>query len=454
MIHVLRGETIPVDGTLISSEAIVDTSVLTGEASPVVFKKGDTIFAGTLLCASEVKIETLQSSRHTRVGQLIQKALLSLRNDQEESFFWVSRFTAFVVTSALFTFLYFAFSGQLTVGFYRAFAIVIVACPCAVSFGIPLIRSFSGLLAIKNGLVLKNPQVLKKIKNLNHICFDKTGTLTQGRVEIDPTEWLALTQKDQTRILSLESAIDHPISRGFQNLMTDQTSQLEVENFRYIPGLGIEGSINNEFWQIQSSPKSLPNDKRISVIKDGKLLTDLKLSTDVKKDLIPLFKKLANRDLKISILSGDSPEQVLPLFDKIPLNHRGEFLAKAKPETKEAFINQLGDKAMMVGDGINDIAAMQSSHLSLCMPGALENNINLADISMTRGDLQIVDKVFDLAKRVDQTERNLMILTFIYNVLCVALAAAGFITPVVAAILMPISSLTVLSLVTLSLRRL
>lgn len=452
-IEVWRGETLPVDAVLLSDEAILDTSVLTGESSPVVYKKGDLVFAGTQLCADKILLQSQKTAGQTRVGQLIERALQSLRHDQEESFYWVSRFTAFVLLSALVTFTYFLWLDSLAVGFYRAFAIVIVACPCAVSFGIPLIRSFSGQLAIKNGLVLKNPQVLKKIKKISHICFDKTGTLTQGRVEIEPAELMALPTQDRKKLLSLELSMDHPISKGFHKYVDSQSDLLPVQQFKYLPGKGLQGIIEGELWQVFSTA-SLDGQKKVAVFKEGVELTHLRLSTDLKKDILPLFKSLSDRGLKISLLSGDSGSQVAPIFNLIPRKDRGQCLSQASPEDKLQFVQKQGETAMMVGDGINDIAAMQSSPLSLCMPGALENNMSLADISMTRGDLTLVEKVFKLAHKVEQTERNLMIFTFLYNVTCVALAFTGYITPVVAAILMPVSSVTVLSLVTLSLRKL
>jgi len=435
-----------------SDEAILDTSVLTGESSPVVYKKGDPIFAGTRLCADKIVLKSQKTAGQTRVGQLIEKALQSLRHDQEESFYWVSRFTAFVVLCALATFTYFLFQGSLTLGFYRAFAIVIVACPCAVSFGIPLIRSFSGQLALKNGLILKNPQVLKKIKKIVHICFDKTGTLTQGRVEVEPAELMSLSTLDRNKLLSLELNMDHPISKGFHKYLDKKTDLFPVEHFQYLPGKGIQGTIGGELWQVFSA-ESADEQKRVSVFKDGVELTRLQLTSDIKGDILPLFKSLSNRNLQISVLSGDDASQVAPIFNLIPEHAKGDCLSHASPEDKLHYVQNLGEKAMMVGDGINDIAAMQSAPISLCMPGALENNMSLADISMTRGDLFLVEKVFQLASKVDQTEKRLMLFTLFYNVICVALATTGYITPVVAAILMPVSSVTVLSLVTFSLRK-
>jgi len=452
VVRVERGEVVPVDGRLLSAEGILDLSVLNGEANPVRLLTQEKLFAGSTLCAGQIEILTEASGQKTRVGELVARVLGQHKTQEEESYIWVSRFTLFVIGAALLTLAAFFVQGMWLEGFYRAFAIVIVACPCAVSFGIPLIRSLSGRLATEQGLILKNPSVLKRIPKIQQIFFDKTGTLTQGRVQIHPEGLSQLSDLERASVFALEFCMDHPISRGFRDLYKGE-SLPEVKNFEYLPGLGVQGLINDQLWQIHGSGLA-GKDKRLSIVCQGQELAQISLSTDLKADLQKVFTDLQSRGLKISLLSGDEEEQVRPLFDLIQPARRGCCRWGQTPEDKEKLLQSVhGSGSLMIGDGINDIAALKAADLSVCMPGALEDNINLADVSLTRGDLSTISDLFRLADRVGQTERRLLLFTFLYNIICVALAISGLITPVVAAILMPISSLTVLSLVLLSLRR-
>lgn len=456
-VKVLKSEVLPVDGVLLSDEAIVDQAVLTGESKPVVFKKGDLVYAGSRLCAGECLIEVVKNGKQTRVGQYIENAMESLKYGQEESFKLVSFFTAFVVLASFVSFVVLYFVAGLDIAFQRAFAIIIVACPCAVSFGIPLIRSFTGQLAIKNGIVIKKPQTLSQLISITNICLDKTGTLTNSQMIIDESDFLSLSHDEQKKLLALELAMDHPISNGFKAFADKFAKLPEVEDFKYQPGRGISGQIEGELWEVLSRGEEAvtPPDKlkRIYIYKNKKSVGVLRVESNLKKDLADFLSFLSDSNKKISILSGDEEEQVLKIQAMVPQKAQGLFLAQATPESKQEVINQFDGDCVMVGDGINDIAAMKSSKMSICMPGALENNMSVADASLTHGDLGRVKTIFQLAERVKSTETRLLGFTFVYNILCVALASLGYITPVAAAILMPISSLTVLTLVSFNLRK-
>ncbi len=456
LLLVIRGEKIPVDGELISDEAVIDQSVLNGEMSPGVFRRGETVFAGTQLSVGEIQIKAEKVGVQTRVGHYVQAALNHVRLGSEESFKLVSRFTLFVVCMSFLTLSYYLMQGQVSLAFQRAFAMIIIACPCAVSFGVPLIRLFTGQLALKNGIVLKRPDVLKKLQKMKEICFDKTGTLTQSSVRIDQNDFIAFTPEQRKNILALELSMDHPISNGFKEFYEGNERLPEVSDFKYHPSRGISGLIDGSQWSVQSERESsLSNDKvkKISIFQNEKKIGDIRLYSSFKKDIVPLFSTLSRRGMKISILSGDESKHVDEIKEIIPISSRGSFISRATPEDKARFIKNQTDSTVMVGDGINDIMALKSASLSICMPGALENNMSIADISLTHGTLGDLQKIFLLSDRVKNAEKRLFAFTLIYNFSCVGLAALGFVTPVAAAIIMPISSFTVLTLVTLSLRK-
>lgn len=452
-VKILKGETSPVDGKLLSLEALVDVYVLTGESKPEKLVSGDRVFAGTRLCVGEALVEVQQEGVHTRVGQLIKKALDSHSKQKEESFIWVSRFTTFVLLASLFTFVVLFFSIGIEEAFVRSFAIIIVACPCAVSFGIPLIRSFSGQLALQNGFIIKRPQVLDALLQASNFFFDKTGTLTPSRAKINSDDFHNLSKEDQDKLLSLESMMDHPISRGFHDLKGPANTTYKVDSFMYRPGLGLQGFIDGDRWEVQSHDQENKK-KAVKILVNGMQRAIVGIETDIKVGLGELFGELVGAGKKISILSGDTSEQVGKIRELIPQDGRDQFLSGATPEQKLALIESSQQGSVMVGDGFNDLPAMKASHVSVCMPGALENNLNVADVTLTSGDVRRLPTLLKLARRVKATEKKLFLFTFLYNVSCVALAAFGYVSPVVAAILMPLSSITVLSLVVFNLRKL
>ncbi len=451
-VKVLRGEVLPVDGELLSEQGILDEAVLTGEASPVVRERGDKVWAGSRLCGQEVLVETLEIGERTRVGRYISKSQDNQRKAEEDSYRWVGYFTGFVVLVSVFTFGISFFWLGLEAAYQRAFAIILVACPCAISFGIPLIKSLSGHLALNNGLVLKDTSVLKRIGQIKDVFLDKTGTLTEPVAGVVEDDFLSFTNEEREKILSLELCIDHPISNGFKKLKSNEMKAWSVTEFKYHPGQGLSGTIAGEEWAIENN--LLSENKSLVVRKNNQTLGTIGIETTYKDNIVEFFTRMVDQGYRLSILSGDREDQVRPLFLSIPEAGRGDVLWAATPESKEQFVRRQFSQSLMVGDGVNDIAAMQAASISLCMPGALENNLSVADATLSRGDLFSIFNVFRLAKKITRTEQRLLGFTFTYNLFCVAAAATGWITPVVAAIIMPVSSMIVLSIVSLSLRRL
>ncbi len=449
---VKRGEVVPVDGRLVSATAILDEAVITGESSPAVRLQGDLLYAGSRLCADAIVVSTLHAGAETRVGRSMTRSQQNQRHLEQESFRFVGYFTAFVVVVSVLTFLLGLVFLDFSQAYQRAFAIILVACPCAISFGIPLIQSFSGHLALKNGLILKHPSVLKKIGTIKNIFLDKTGTLTETAVGIVESDLSQFSEKDRQKLFSLELAMEHPVSLGFARIKPEDMVLLPVTNFQYHPACGISGEVDGERWRVETDRDA--KEKTVVVRKKDALLGRIRLQTSYKRDIGGFFQSMVEKGFQISILSGDRQEEVEKLRALIPKTGQGLFLWNASPELKQTTIQNQPGASLMVGDGINDIDAMQAATLSLCMPGALENNRLVADATLTRGDLTSILRVFELAKKIVATEKRLLSFTFSYNVFCVAAAALGWITPVAAAILMPVSSVVVLTIVSLSMRRL
>ena len=449
-IVVYPGESIPVDGILESKEVLVDESVLTGESRAITKTFGDKIFAGTTCKDAKLILRATQIGKTTRVGAMISQALESENRSDEEVYAWISLFTYFVVISSGVVAAYFAMQGLWSVAFKRSFAMILIACPCAVSFGIPLIRSFLGQKARANGIIIKNPAQLKTLKNIKHIVFDKTGTLTHGTPDIDKSSFELLSLENQIKLISLELQMDHPISNGFRKIRLPGVALLPVKDFKYMPGIGIAGEIDGESWRVESAIED--HQKILKVFIDDRFLTNIKVKTGKKDKLKDIFQYLSNLNKKISIFSGDLLAEVEKITQWVPKKSHGIFLSQATPELKQQTLSKLQGGTLMVGDGYNDIAALQVADFSVSMPGALENNLKMADISLVNGNLEKIKEIFELSQLMRLTETRLFVFTSFYNSLCLTLASLGYVSPLAAAILMPVSTLSVFILIQFTMR--
>ncbi|MCB0379207.1 MAG: heavy metal translocating P-type ATPase [Bdellovibrionales bacterium] len=443
-----RGESCPVDGELISEVSVFDHAVISGEAEPLSLSRGDKVYAGAKLCQGEARVRVSRVGDQTRVGQIVSAALSSVKTGDEVGFRYVQWFTLFVLSSSFLGFLYFLITAGPALAFERSFALVIVACPCAISFGLPLIQFLSGRLCLKNSMLVKDPSKLHQLKNINQVCFDKTGTVTEPKVVVNKEDLFKFSERQRQQVLALELSIDHPISNGFKAFVDGNEELPAVTDFTYLPGRGIEGQVLGQKVSVLATDAGAQGEKFLSVVIDDQAVGKIGVSSDVKLSFQPLLQFLARQQKKISIISGDQAEQIEPIWKLVPKEARHQCLASVTPEEKKVFIKNISGPSLMVGDGVNDVAALNAATVGVSMPGALESNQDFADVALLKGDLTLIQTLFTISDKVNATHRRLFTFTAVYNSLCVILALMGWITPVWAAILMPVSSVTVIALVT------
>lgn len=448
--HILiqAGEKFPIDGHLISSTAYVNMSILTGETIPEKVIQGQMIYAGTENLSDDVLVESIKTGDHTRVGQLIKQldreihSKTPLTSLADKAAQW---FTLLIIGIG---FLFFALYSQVNFdeAIRRSLALIILACPCALALAIPLTQSLSLMKAIKSGIIIKKAEALERITKITNIVFDKTGTLTNGQFEF--IKWQMEPNKiDKSVLLELEKNSRHPIAKSLvQFLSHEQLPHTEVLQIKEIIGQGVSGVFNQHQYQVKALWQKNSNSPftSIGLYRDGQLVASADLGDKIKKEAAPLIKQLQQLKYKIFLLSGDNQRVVEGIGKQLGIPAE-QIFSELSPEEKQSFIKQK-NHCLMIGDGANDSVAQASSFVSIAVQGSMEAALKASDIYFNKHDLNSLLRLITIADRSLKTVKRNLAFSAIYNITAGVLALLGYINPLVAAVLMPLSSLTVLTI--------
>ncbi len=456
-----EGERVPADGIVLNEWVNINPSILTGESLPQKLFKDSVIYAGTQVVAGYAKIVVKHTAGNSRIGQILKKV--------EEQIYNKTPLISLTDKAAQYFSIFILIAGALFFSFYmnvdlaeavkRTLALIILACPCALAFATPLTQSLSLKKASKKGYLIKNAESLEKLNYVKNAFFDKTGTLTQGQFEF--LKWESPHQEEAgnfspdqeflNAIYSIEVYSQHPIARALvKHLEGECVKKLPVHSLAEIPGSGISGTIDNDYYKIVSA---LPddNDKDDSDIissltalyKNEKLIAYACLGDRLHSDAKQTIAQLNNMGIKTHILSGDTSIPVSSVAKKLQIANE-QFSSNLVPEKKNEIIKNFPN-SLMVGDGANDSLAMSADTVSIAVQGSVESCLVAADIYVTRKGVSPVKDLILLSKNTfDVIKRNL-VFSFVYNFAGGLAALLGYISPLTAAILMPVSSLVVLS---------
>tara|TARA_B100001248_G_scaffold259870_1_gene246810 strand:- start:9179 stop:11524 length:2346 start_codon:yes stop_codon:yes gene_type:complete len=438
------GETFPADGYVESGHAWISEAILTGEASKRFVNQGAKVFAGSKIESGDLQMVVEQPFHHSRLGRIIQKAneaLLFKKNIGSLEEKWATYFTSVTFLLAMTTFI--VFSGQWFLAFERSLALLIVACPCAIAFGSPLIQYQILLQLNKMGIYLKSADVLSKISSITDIFFDKTGTLTTGNFHVLDFQ---LPKSELTAILSLEKQSQHPVARAIVNHCNDHHIVEKVEDFEVIPARGVRAKIGGHVYEALSRQIE-SKDLYIDFFKDQNKIGHIQLQDSLQPGIDLLVQSLATNH-RLHIVSGDRNSIVKTVANALGIPF---WQGAMSPEQKEERINQV-PAAMMVGDGINDTTALAAANIGIVVGGSIEKALSVADIFVASDQLPHLTKLWLAAKSNHRIHKRIFLFSILYNSLAASLAFLGFIKPVFAAILMPISTLSILLIVLFSFR--
>lgn len=450
-------ELIPVDSVLINGKAQIDYSFVTGEAVPVSKKSGDKLFAGGKQLSGVLEIEALASVSQSYLTQLWSNYVFN--KDKSSSFKTLTdkiskNFTIFVLSIAFLSTLFWLFyDASKALNVFTA--VLIIACPCAIALAAPF--TLGNLLRIfgKKKFYLKNATVIEQLASINSIIFDKTGTLTTSKEETISYNGTALDHQEKTILKSALRASNHPLSRALYKTFAE-VETIAISNYKEVVGHGIEVKYKEDKLKLGSSSfvnndheiKSLDTSVHISFnnIYNGKFT----FKNSYRKGVNSLFRSL-NNEYDLAVLSGDNegekdflqenfPKETKLLFNQKP-NDKLEVVAAFQKENKNV---------AMIGDGLNDAGALAQSNVGI----SLSENINVfspaCDAILDASQFDKIEDFFKASKKAMTIIKYCFLLSLCYNVVGLYFAVTSQLRPVVAAILMPLSSISVVVFTTIS----
>ena len=446
-------ELIPVDGILINGNAQIDYSFVTGESLPVSKISGDKLFAGGKQLSGAIEMEVLQTVSQSYLTKLWSNDVFAKKQNYSIKTITDSiskKFTIIVLMIALFSGVFWYFK-DVTMIANVVTAVLIVACPCALALSAPF--ALGNMLRIfgNQKFYLKNAYVIEDLSKIDTIIFDKTGTITTNKTNIS-YEGMQLSKHDKQIVQNVLRESNHPLSRMLYDHLKD-TIKMEVSNFKEIFGKGIQGVIDGKEVKLGSQSFVQNNDSynfqtSIYVKINGIVKGSFIFENTYRKGIRDIFKDLST-DYKLGVLSGDN-EGEKKYLEKI-LPKETELIFNKKPEDKLVYIEgqqKNNKKVLMVGDGLNDAGALAQSNVGI----AVSENTNVfspaCDGIMDATIFARLPDFIRLAKSTINVIKISFVLSFLYNIIGMLFAITGNLSPIVAAILMPISSITIVIFVT------
>ncbi|NUV69510.1 heavy metal translocating P-type ATPase [Streptomyces sp. CAI-121] len=465
------GEKIATDGTVVEGSSAVDASMLTGESVPVEVTVGDTVTGATLNAGGRLVVEATRVGADTqlaRMAKLVEDAQNGKASAQRLADRISAVFVPIVIALALGTLGYWLGNGAgLTAAFTAAVAVLIIACPCALGLATPTALMVGTGRGAQLGILIKGPEVLETTRRADTIVLDKTGTVTTGRMTLQTTHTTdGTTDAEVLRLAgALENASEHPIAQAVATAATDATGPLPTpEDFTNVPGLGVQGIVEGHTVLVgrprlvadagiplpPSLSRALEEDEAhgrtaVVVAWDGEARGVFGVADAVKESSAAAVAELRTLGLEPILLTGDNRAVAEAVAREVGID---KVHAEVLPEDKVEVIKRLqaeGRVVAMVGDGINDAAALATASLGLAMGTGTDAAIEASDLTLVRGDLKVTADAIRLSRRTLATIRGNLFWAFGYNVAALPLAASGLLNPMIAGAAMAFSSVFVVT---------
>ncbi|MYQ83748.1 MULTISPECIES: heavy metal translocating P-type ATPase [unclassified Streptomyces] len=464
------GEKIATDGTVVEGASAVDASMLTGESVPVEAGVGDSVTGATLNAGGRLVVEATRIGADTqlaRMAKLVEDAQNGKAAAQRLADRISAVFVPVVIALALGTLGFWLGNGAgLTAAFTAAVAVLIIACPCALGLATPTALMVGTGRGAQLGILIKGPEVLETTRRVDTIVLDKTGTVTTGHMTLlDIHTADHTTETDALRLAgALEHSSEHPIAQAVAAGAAERTGAPlpTPEDFANIPGLGVQGVVEGHAvlvgreqllaeWEIHL-PVELARRKAeaeaagrtaIAVAWDGEARAVLEVADAVKDTSAQAIERLRALGLTPILLTGDNRAVAESVAAEVGIE---EVYAEVMPEDKVDVVKRLqaeGRSVAMVGDGVNDAAALAQADLGLAMGTGTDAAIEAGDLTLVRGDLRAAADAIRLSRKTLGTIRTNLFWAFAYNVAALPLAAAGLLNPMIAGAAMAFSSVFV-----------
>ncbi|GAA2256606.1 carbonate dehydratase [Streptomyces ruber] len=463
------GEKIATDGVVVEGSSAVDASLLTGESVPVDVTAGDTVTGATVNAGGRLVVEATRVGADTqlaRMARLVEDAQNGKAEVQRLADRVSAVFVPVVMLVAAGTFGgWLGVTGDLAAAFTAAVAVLIIACPCALGLATPTALMVGTGRGAQLGILIKGPEVLESTRRVDTVVLDKTGTVTTGLmtlqgVYVEEGSGKA-AEKDVLRLAgALEHASEHPIARAVATGAEERVGALPpVEDFVNDPGRGVRGRVAGREVAV-GRPDSAPlpealaraveaagaaGETAVVVTVDGAAAGVLTVADAVKETSAEAVRRLRALGLTPVLLTGDDEQVARSVAAAVGID---EVIAEVLPQDKVDVVRRLqgeGRSVAMVGDGVNDAAALAAADLGLAMGTGTDAAIEASDLTLVRGDLRVAADAIRLARRTLSTIKGNLVWAFGYNVAALPLAAAGLLNPMIAGAAMAFSSVFVVT---------
>ncbi|GAB7108533.1 heavy metal translocating P-type ATPase [Streptomyces phaeofaciens JCM 4814] len=462
------GEKVATDGTVVEGVSAVDASMLTGESVPVDVGPGDTVTGATVNAGGRLVVEATRigaDTRLARMARLVEDAQNGKAQVQRLADRIAGIFVPVVLLIAAATFGgWLGATGDTVAAFTAAVAVLIIACPCALGLATPTALMVGTGRGAQLGILIKGPEVLESTRRVDTVVLDKTGTVTTGRMTLQDV--YAAEGTDERELLrlagALEHASEHPVARAVAAGAEERVGRLPAaEHFENVPGRGVRGRVEGRevaVGRLADHTGALPEelarakeqaerDGRTAVVVgwDGRARGVLAVADAVKGTSAEAVRELRALGLTPVLLTGDNRAVAEAVARAVGID---EVVAEVLPEDKVDVVRRLqgeGRVVAMVGDGVNDAAALAAADLGLAMGTGTDAAIEASDLTLVRGDLRVAADAIRLSRRTLATIKGNLVWAFGYNVAALPLAAAGLLNPMIAGAAMAFSSVFVVT---------
>lgn len=464
LVIVLPGEKIPADGIITEGSTQVDESLVTGESMPVNKTIDDKVTGGAINGEARIIVSVTHLAAESTLNRII-RLVEEAQTNKPPVQLLVDKVSAVFVPAVILIAILTAGTLLLTgsdweIALLRAAAVLVIACPCALGLATPTALMVGMGMAAKNGILIKGADVLETAHSVNAIIFDKTGTLTEGHPEV--IEWNELKPNSLVNALRLQKGSEHPLALALIKFATSKglTSNEVAQKSRVQIGMGVEGVLNGERWIMgsldfmkreginlapleSSSLKKIGTRSYLANTNTKEIFASFIFGDRVRQTAFIAIKHLKELGLKTIMLTGDNQEIAQSVSKELGLD---DFKSGVSPEQKSIEVKTLQDKGLivaMIGDGINDGPALALSNLGIAMGSGTDVAMEAAGVTLMRPSPLLVLGTIDISRKTYSKIKQNLFLAFIYNVIGIPLAALGYLGPMIAALAMALSSVSV-----------
>jgi len=449
-IALTAGERVPVDGVVEEGASELDCAIATGESAPRPVSPGTAVQAGTLNLSGPLTIVATAKAESSFLAEMVR--LMEAAEGGRARYRRIADRAAALYSPVVHATALLAFLGWIAaVGDWHraitiAIAVLIITCPCALGLAVPIVQVVASRRLFEAGIMVKDGSAIERIAEIDTVAFDKTGTLTYGQPQlVDPA---SISAADLAIAASIARRSSHPLSRAIAAAAPE--GGLTLADIREHPGLGVEAELDGHRYRLGRAEWALPDaaDTQAGgtvLSRDGSLVTRFSFAETLRPQARAAIDALHARGFATVLLSGDRLAAVEPIAARLGIESVSAGLLPVGKVERLAALAAEGRKVLMVGDGLNDAPALAAAHASMAPASAADIGRNAADFVFLHDGLDAVPTAVAVARAAGRLVRQNFALAIIYNALALPVAIAGYVTPLVAALAMSLSSILVVA---------